>query len=127
MLVGSLTYLKNCVAWVLFVCLAFSSCISASESAGKEAFKNSKAFPVYKVHVHLWLEFLSSNRQRVQKIFELWVGRIAILLFLKVSWVYVFSENNRTHFSSCKVVKLSISMCSFSTILSFSFWQSLSI
>lgn len=96
-----------------------SSCISISGSAGREAFKNRKDFPVYKIHVHPWLEFFSSSGQTVQKIFELWIRRIVILLFLKVSQVYLFSENNRSHFSSCKVVKLSISMHSFSTALFF--------
>lgn len=45
----------------------------------------------------------------MQKIFELWIRKVMILLFLKVSQVYLFSENNRAHFSSSKVIKLSIS------------------
>lgn len=85
------------------------SCISVSANAGRGTFKDRKDFPVYKIRVHLWLEFFSSSRQTVQKIFELWIRKVTILLFLKVSQVYLFSENNRAHFSSSKVIKLSIS------------------
>lgn len=102
------------------------SCILILGNAGRAAFKNRKYFPVYKIYVHLRLEF-SSSRQAVQKIFELWIRKVVILLFQKVSPVYLFSENNRAHFSSSKVIKLHISMHSFFTALSFSFWQSLSI
>lgn len=111
-----------CVCWIFFIW----SSVSISGNAGRAAFKNRKEFPLYKIHVHLWLEF-SSSRQAVQKIFELWIRKVVILLFQKVSQVYLFSENNRAHFSSSKVIKLYISMHSFFTALSFSFWQSLSI
>lgn len=123
-LFGGLGYMLMFWFWWVFF---FWSCRSISGNAGRASFKDRKDFPVYKIHVHLWLEFFSSSRQTVQKIYELWIRKIVILLFLKVSQVYLFSENNRAHFSSSKVIKLSISMHSFFTALSFSFWQSLSI
>lgn len=125
-----ITAVKEVIAYRKFdlSCLFFSSsCISTSGSACREAFKNRKDIPAYKIQVLLWLEFFSNSGQTVQKIFELWMRGIVILPILKVSQVYLFSENNRTQFPLCKVVKLSISLHSFCTALSSSFWQSLSI
>lgn len=79
----SLTYLKTCLLFFLFV-------FQHQEVQAVKFSRKKKGFPMYKSQVCLWVEFFSSNEQTVQKIFEMWIRRTLILLYLKFSSIIYF-------------------------------------